>query len=146
MGKNPTDRMRDPFYAGLLFQIEHIICQADDEAKSKGIRLTDSQIKSALNKTRGKLEGGTPVIPTGSEKDKIIAQLIDSLCLAHHDLAERQQYPDGTETDKPLDVMDWIRAIETVEDSVKTRKSHIPGSRDYLDFVHGFIEQAKGRT
>jgi len=137
--------MRDPFYAGLLFQIEHIICQADDEAKFKGIRLTDSQIKSALNKTRRKLEGGDPEIPTGSEKDGIIAQLIDSLCLAHHDLMERQRHLNSTETDKPLAVADWVRAIETVEDSVKTRKSHIPGSRDYLDFVHGFIEQAKGR-
>lgn len=146
MGKDPTDRMRDPFYAGLLCQIEHIICQADGDAKSKGIRLTDSQIKSALNKTRKKLEGGAPEIPTGSEKDGIIAQLIDSLSLAHHDLMERQRDPNGTETDKPLDVTDWVRAIETVEDSVKTRKSHIPGSRDYLDFVRGFIEQAKGRT
>lgn len=45
--------MKDPFYAGLLFQIENIICQADDEAQSKGIRLTDSQIKSVAHFVRG---------------------------------------------------------------------------------------------
>ncbi|SFI19289.1 hypothetical protein [Nitrosomonas sp. Nm34] len=44
MKNKPRDRMKDSFYAGLLFQIEQMICQADDEAKSKGQILTDSQI------------------------------------------------------------------------------------------------------
>ncbi len=140
---NPTDRMKDPFYAGLLFQIEHIICQADEDAQAEGIRLTDSQIKSALIKTQKKMGGGDPTIPTGTPKDRILAELINSLCQAHHALMERTTGPGGHEIDKDLDEADWIRALETVEDSVETRRSDTPGSRNYLEFVHGFIDQTK---
>jgi hypothetical protein len=108
MKNNPTDRMKDPFYAGLLFQIEHIICQADDDAKSKTI------------------------------------PLIDSLCRAPQALTERITKDDGTVDDRPLSTSDWLKALETVEDSVKTRKCSTPGSRTYLDFAHGFMAQARG--
>ena len=63
MKNNPTDRMKDPFYAGLLFKIEQIICQVDDEAKRQGLELTDSQIRSALVKARKKVAGEDPDIP-----------------------------------------------------------------------------------
>ena len=71
--------MKDPFYAGLLFQIEQMICQADDEAKSKGQILTDSQIRSALIKTRKRVGGGGPDIPETNERERIIAKLINNL-------------------------------------------------------------------
>lgn len=144
MKNNPTDRMRDPFYAGLLFQIEHIICQADDDAKSKAIPLTDSQIRSALIKTQKTLKGQSPDIPATTDKDKLLAALIDSLCRAPQALTERITKDDGTAEDRPLRTSDWIKALETVEDSVKTRKSSTPGSRTYLEFAHGFMAQARG--
>jgi hypothetical protein len=125
MTNNPTDRMKDPFYAGLLFQIEHIICQADDDATSKAIPLTDSQIRSALIKTQKTLQDQNPDIPVATDKDKLLAALIDSLCRAPQALTERITQDDGTVEDKPLKVSDWIAALETVEDSVKTRKSSI---------------------
>lgn len=42
----------EPFYAQSMYVIESAICKADDEAQQKGLRLTDSNIKSALNKAR----------------------------------------------------------------------------------------------
>lgn len=70
MRDNPIDRMKDPFYASLMFQIEQIVCQADKEAKNKGIRLIDSQIKSALNKTRKTMRGEEPNISRTNDKEK----------------------------------------------------------------------------
>lgn len=135
--------MKDPFYAGLLFQIEQMICQADNEAKSKGQILTDSQIRSALIKTRKRAGGGGMDIPETNERERIIAKLINNLFQAPEEIFEQITSDDGTIQEQPLKISDWIKALETVEDSIKTRKSSIPGSRDYLDFVHHFIEQAK---
>ncbi|MEI6514360.1 MAG: hypothetical protein WCO77_00150 [bacterium] len=139
--KNPIDRMKDPFYAGLMFQIESIICQVDNDAKINGLQLTDSQVRSSLIKAQKKLLGETPVIPQTNEREKILAGLITSLCLAPEAL--REEAGNNGEK-KPLDILDWAKALEAVEDSVKTRKSDIPGSRDYLNFAQGFIRQAKG--
>ena len=146
MKTNPTDRMKDPFYAGLLFQVENIINQADSDARSKGLQLTDSQVRSALIKTQKKLQGGEPEISETNEREKILAALIDSLIRAPNALMEQSTTEDGRAEEKSLNISDWVKALETVEDSVQTRKSNIPGSRDYLDFVHGFIGQAKGRN
>ena len=135
--------MKDPFYAGLLFKIEQIICQVDDEAKRQGLELTDSQIRSALVKARKKVAGEDPDIPEATERDKILARLIDGLFQAPDDILEQILGPDGTVDEEPLRLSEWIKALETVEDSVKTRKSNIPGSRDYLNFAHRFVQQAK---
>ena len=135
--------MTDPFYAGLLFKIEQIICQVDDEAKRQGLELTDSQIRSALVKARKKVEGEDPDIPEATERDKILAMLIDGLFQAPDDIMEQISGADGTMDEEPLRLSVWIKALETVEDSVKTRKSNIPGSRDYLNFIHRFIQQAE---
>ena len=144
MSRNATDRMRDPFYAGLLFQIEKLIGQADVDAKSKGLSLTDSQIRSALIKTRKKLKGEQPAIPHSNEREQILLELIRCLILAPTCIMEQVTTVDGGTEEKPLNLSDWSKAIETIEDSVKTRTGHLPGSRDYLDFVHGFLQQAKG--
>ena len=143
MKDNPTDRMKDPFYSGLLFKIEQMICVADDEAKSQGLELTDSQVRSAIVKARKKMEGENPNIPEATERDRILAMLIDGLFQAPDDILEKIPGADGTVEEEPLRISEWIKALETVEDSVKTRKSNIPGSRDYLNFVHRFIQQAE---
>jgi len=77
MKDSPTDRMKDPFYARLLFKIEQMICVADAEAKSQGLELTDSQVRSALVKAQKKVAGGEPDIPNATERDRVLAMLID---------------------------------------------------------------------
>lgn len=136
--------MKDPFYAGLLFQIEQMICQADDEAMRMGLELTDSQVRSAIIKAQKKVQGEEPVIPETNERERILAALIDSVYQAPDELVERVTAEDGTEDEQPLEISHWVNALETVQDSIKTRNSGIPGSRNYLIFLHGFIAQAKG--
>ena len=87
--------------------------------------------------------GGEPDIPETNERERIMAKLIDNLFQAPEEIFEQTTSDNGTIQEQPLKISDWIKAIETVEDSIKTRESSIPGSRDYLDFVHHFIEQVK---
>lgn len=136
--------MRDPYYAELIFLIEHMICQADDEAKSKGFRLTDSQVRSAVLKAKKKVQGGEPDIPERNDREKILAGLIDSIYKVREDLMACLMTDDGATKAKPLPVSDWVKALETVEDSIETRRSSVPGSREYLDFVQEFIARVEG--
>lgn len=129
------DRMGDPFYANLMFRIERIVCSADGLAKENGLVWTDSQVRSAFVKTIKKLEGGTPEIPQANERDKTLAELIERLCLAWQNL--------GPVCERNVACGDWINAIEAVEDSLQIRKSPVPGSRCYLDFVQRFIADAQ---
>ena len=144
MKHNPIDRMKDPFYAGLLFQIEQMICQADDEAKRKGMELTDSQVRSAIIKAQKKAQGEDPNIPVTNEREQILAALIDSICQAPYQIMEQTLADDGTEEHQPLAISYWVNALETVQDSIKTRKRNVPGSRDYLNYLPGFIARARG--
>jgi uncharacterized protein (DUF1778 family) len=45
---NPTNRMKDPFYASLLFRVETHVHAVDCAAKVTGISLNDSQVRSAI--------------------------------------------------------------------------------------------------
>jgi len=137
--------MRDPFYAHLIFQIEHLICAADREAGEKGLILKDSQVQSALTKAKGLAGGKTPKFAEATEADRVLLSLIDSIHHAPAALREQSTAADGSQVEKPLRIADWIIAIEAVIDSVKTRRSTIPGSRDYLDFVRKFVAQALGQ-
>lgn len=47
--KKHGDKMKDPFYARLIFTIEQFIYEADQTAESVGVKLTDSQIQSTRN-------------------------------------------------------------------------------------------------
>lgn len=143
MKNNPTDRMKDPYYAGLLFQIEQMICQADDDAKSKGLQLTDSQVRSAILKARRMVQGAEPHIPATNEREQILAELIDSIYQAPDHIMKGSMTDDGGMEEEPLPIPDWINALETVAESIKTRRSDVPGSRDYLTFLHGFIAQVR---
>lgn len=49
----------------------------------------------------------------------------------------------GETVEEPLPPPFWANALETVADSIETRRSDAPGSRDYLDFLHGFMARAR---
>jgi len=68
-----------------------------------------------------------PGYPAITEKDKLLAALIDSLCRAPQALTEPITNDDGTSEDKPLRVSDWIAALEAVEDSVWFHKGPSAG-------------------
>lgn len=136
--------MKDPYYAGLLFQIEQMICLADDEASESGVELTDSQVRSALIKATKLVQGGSPKILQETDRDQVLWKLIMSLYNAPDEILEETEAADGTIEERRLQIRNWVKALETVEDSIKTRKGNSPGSRDYLIFVQAFIANAQG--
>lgn len=143
MKTRPLDRMRDPFFAQLMFFIEDLVCTADSEACGKKIVLKDSQILSALTKAQGLVSGKEPKINEATEADRIIKNLIFAI-------AQWNTNPNGPALRhleeglmEPVSKKDWGLAIEAVANSLSIRRSKIPGSREYLDFVKGFIDQAK---
>lgn len=137
------NRMNDPFYAQLLFQVEQIICQADTEAKKQNIKLTDSLIKSVLNKTQHCLMGRDSTIQATAPREIILRDLVHSLVHAPEYLDQATTTEDGTERVEPLGTREWINAIECAEESLKIHKGQTPGGRDYLDFLQEFIADAK---
>lgn len=146
MNHNPTDRMQDPFYAGLIFQIESRICHADAHAKSENIALTDSQVRSAILKARRMALGATPKISGSNERERILAALIDNINRAPKSFRVQMESETGEPIEEPLPVSFWADALETVAESIETRRSDFPGSRDYLDFLHEFIERARSNS
>jgi hypothetical protein len=125
-----------------MYCIENIVYQADDGATKLGMHLTDSQIKSALNKVTKLLLGRKIEIPASSQKEKIIAKLIDSIYWARENYTEQRWDWHGEIVEKPLSRAEWLKTIEAVESSIKIMKSHEPGSRRYIEHMRAFMSKA----
>lgn len=136
--------MRDPFFAQLMFLIEEAVCTADADAQGRGIVLKDSQILSALTKAHGLVAGKQPKINDTSEADRILKDLIEKIADLPTTFIGIVVDESSGEIGPSAGKREWMMAIEAVMDSLSVRRSGIPGSREYLDFVKGFIGQAKG--
>ena len=137
--------MKDPFYAGIVFEIERKITEGDQIARSRGIMLTDSQVISVLTKVLGAAEGKPAQMPAASNpRDGFLVEMFGKLKEVRAGIfeAEEDQDPDSA---KPLATAVWARALRCVIESARIRKGTIPGSRDYLDFLGPFIAQASKR-
>jgi hypothetical protein len=135
------DLMKDPFYAQLMFVIEGAICNADKDAQAKGVRLTDSNIKSALNIARRMTPERRLIAPAEppSNREEIVEELARSVA-ANRELF-LEETGDGART--PVSQVDWVKAISAVEASLKVRRRDEPGSREYLDFVRRFVAEKR---
>jgi len=147
MKQNAHDRMKDPFFSYLMAAIEKVIAQADTEAKERGRQFTDSQVRSTLIKAIKTAKGAKPAIPSGSEHEKLLADLIPRILRKREDILTRVVDEDGNEhaddnerPDDPVLLSQWILAMETVVSSIRIRAQMIPGSRGYLDFIHDFVK------
>ena len=102
------DLLKDPFYAQLMFVIESCICKADHNAAEMGVRLTDSNIKSALNKAR-KLTTNLVIEPKPNiaNREDVIAELAASIA------ANRKLLEVEGEDNQIRDISneDWMKAI-----------------------------------
>lgn len=137
--------MRDPAFAGLLHAIETQLHASDQEAAAKGIVLTDSNIRSllvrAINEAKGKASKAGGTAPSG--KDGFLLEAQRELTKVRTDTVEEHHKADGSIERRPLPAADWIAALEAIKDSCEARTGSEPGSRGYLEFVRGFLEQAK---
>lgn len=132
--------MKDPFYAGLIFTLEQFIYEADQTAESVDVKLTDSQIQSVLIKAKKLCQAGTPKLTAQNEKEHILQDLMMIIYHAPDVLMEQAE----TGEERPLEISDWLIAIDATLVSLKTRKSGTAGGRDYLNFLKGFIPGARG--
>ena len=139
----PLDRMRDPFFAQLMFLIEDLVCTSDSEARGKEIVLKDSQILSALTKAHGLISGKQPQINDSTEGERILKNLIFAIAqlTANPDSPVLEPLEEGLL--EPVSKKDWRLTIEAVMESLSIRRSKVPGSREYLDFLKNFIGKAK---
>jgi hypothetical protein len=140
---NTTDLMRDPFYAGLMFHIERQIVEADAEARAKGVRFTDSNIKSLLVKLKAIAEGESPSLEAGNQKEELLCGLVKRIHASRAGVREGASPDARIDETKIVSDRDWLLGLKAVADSLKLRRSDEAGSRDYLDFLNDFIGKAR---
>lgn len=126
----------DSLYTPIIFAIESRIVAADKEAKAEGISLTDSQVRSVLNRVRK--SAAVPDPGAGARRDQILADLQGDLAY----FGTHVSFEDEAGERIPVSTQEWHLCLRTVEDSIRVR-SLGPGSRGYLEFITDFVAKAK---
>ena len=132
--------MKDPFYAYLLFRIETHVHAADCAAKATGMSLNDSQVRSAILRAAKVVAGQNPKLPDSNARDQLLASLVQ--VIADERIKTQLDPSLASRVGKEITPHEWINALETVMDSIKTRTGFFSGSRDYLDFLKEFVEES----
>ena len=134
---NTTTIMKNEAFTPILFEIERRILAAVQAAKTSGIEINDSQLRSTLNKVRKTSEGGSPKMPNESPRDQALAGL-------HRELLEARQclfLEDETGAQQILPTKLWTLCLRTIEESIQ-RYSTGPGSKGYQLFLESFIAKS----
>lgn len=138
---NKAHLMNDPFFAGIMFNIESTIHDADRAAAAAGMELKDSHIKSCLSKVKTFAKGRRPKAEPKTEREKLILELAESIDKLRPEIREssdpEKEFRDAT----PISTADWFSAVKAVEDSLKNHT--MSGTRYYLNFLIGFIAEAR---
>ena len=122
--------MKDPFYARIMLSIESLIHEHDQKSDGK---FTDSDAKSSISKALSMLKGKPLTGPPKSERDRMKGALSIAL-VGNFELEEKEA---------SITRGDHVKALLAVEASLKTRREHHGQPRGYLDFLVGFIAQAR---
>jgi len=138
--------MRDPRYAAILLEIERKLHEVDRQAGTRGLTLTDSNIRSLLVRAINDAKGKTTTVAeaTGSNKDRFLVEAQQQLTAVRTVLVEERDRPGGLVERRLLPTADWIVALEAIKDSCAVRTGREPGSRGYLEFLRGFIKTTMG--
>ena len=127
----PSDLMRDPHFAGIMYRIEYCVHQFDrllaEEADEPPLK--DSEVKSALRKVIATLRKNPGRVP--GPKDAVEVELSEFLLMMQQELEAGGAVSRG----------DFIKTLFAVEDSLKTRREMAGHSRGYLDFLKEFFTQ-----
>lgn len=136
------DAMRDPRSAPILLEIERCLHDTDKLAATRGLTLTDSNVRSLLVRAINEAKGKTAKSAEGaaSDKDRLLAEALHQLAAVRAAIVEERDRPDGTVERHPLPAGDWIAALEAIKESCALRTGHEPGSRGYLGYVSTFLE------
>jgi hypothetical protein len=134
------DVYKDEYLSLLVFEIEKIITDYDEAARSRNIRLTDSNVRSVLSKAEKRVEGKKPSIPESNDREKMLCFMAKAIM----NMIEENLKVNSKDAESASAIQeDWLAAIKGIEDSIKLRKTPLPGGRDYLDYADGFIAEAR---
>ncbi len=126
--------MKDPYFAQIMLRVETCIHEADHEAREEeGLMPKDSSVKSALRKAELGLAGKKPAKPPKDALENWIAGLAELLVETAAELEESEGVSKG----------DFLRILGAAKDSLDTRREMANSPRGYLDFLEGFIKQAR---
>ncbi|MCZ6672198.1 MAG: hypothetical protein O7C75_04585 [Verrucomicrobia bacterium] len=100
-----------------------MIHKSDEDSKSSGVTLTDSNVKSCIQKALGFARGKSPSLPEKSEKEKILKVLAQSLSQL------REALQPGSNTEEGISKQAWILSLKATEDSLKTKREMYGHSR-----------------
>ncbi len=138
--------MGDPRFAGILYEIERTLHEADRLAVARSLPLTDSNIRSllirAINEAKGKSAKSGANAASG--KDRFLAETLQQLAGVRAAIVEELPQPDGSVQRQPLPAADWIESLEAIKDSCAVRTGGEPGSRGYLEFLREFMADTAG--
>lgn len=127
---------QDPFYNGIIYQVETHLADRDQQAQSEqSLTLNDSDVKSALRKALGLLAGKPPRSAPKKPKDRWKAQLATELIELHGTL----------DPDLGITRAEYKIVLLTIEDSLKIQRDRAGHPRGYLDFLKDFIADIKAR-
>ncbi len=138
---NKAHLMKDPFFAGIMFSIESAIHDADCAAASAGIELKDSHVKSCLSKVKTLAKGSQPKAESKTDREKLIMKLAQDIDRLRPGIRESSDRDSGFQDEMPISTGDWLSAVKAVEDSLRNHTTS--GTRNYLDFLSGFIGEAR---
>lgn len=124
---NTHEIMQDPYYTGLIYNIETLIHIHDTNS---GAQYPDSLVKSALRQTMAHIKGTAKAKPPKNDKEAFKQKLCDALIENHQSLSG-------------VTKKDYLITLLATEDSLKIRREMQTGSRGYLDFLKGFIKDSK---
>lgn len=129
------DLLKDPYYAQIIFEIEGHIHDYDAKNRTReNVELRDSDIKSALRKTMSMVRGSGPSKAPKNERESLKGILAAELMGIHEFLSKSE----GTTR------AEFVDALLAVEGTLKTRREMAGHSRGYLEFLEGFIPEARG--
>ncbi|WP_264486495.1 hypothetical protein [Luteolibacter arcticus] len=126
--------MRDPYFAGILMEIEGLIHDRDRETVAgEGFAPKDSFVKSALRKAELAIGGKPPAKkPKGRDEEWIAALAAELVALSRQIQA----------TDVPASHVGIC--FKAAQQSLDTRREMAGHPRGYLDYLAEFIPEARG--
>ena len=134
---NIQNLMKDPKLQDLMYRLESRIHDFDERAKSAGIVITDTNVKSVIRKFMGVIKGKPSSSSDTTEVDRAMRDLTLLLVIF------RENYDSGEASDEKFGKKDWLLLLKALEDTLKTRREMYGHSRGYLDFLKGFLEEGR---
>lgn len=137
------DLMQDPAFTPIMFEIECGLHDADVRAQEAGIALSDGQVNSIVNKALSFYSGKKAKMPEPkTDRDRVLHEIYTDLTALRAKLNFRDADTEGPVPARLANKI-LVASLKAIRESIKTQRSPESGSRDYLDFLCGFVAEAR---